>query len=162
LGAQLPAALGISGARVTHIWCENAARADHIARTCFIGRVASKPQDVIGEVDAVIIPTDIGEEHLERARPFIEAELPVFIDKPLTTGTGHLAQFVRWQRAGKCILSTSSMRYAREFAELRSRLGEIGTPRLITITMPKSWERYGIHALESIYGLLEPGGWISV
>ncbi len=161
LGAQPPEALGIPGARVTHVWCEDTARANHIARTCLIERVARKPEDVIGQVDAVIIPTDIGEEHLERARSFIEADLPVFIDKPLTTDAAHLAQFIRWQQAGKIILSTSSMRYAREFADLRSRLNEVGTPRLITITMPKSWERYGIHALESIYSLLEPDGWIS-
>ena len=29
LGAQPREALGIRGARVTHIWCEDAARADH-------------------------------------------------------------------------------------------------------------------------------------
>ena len=84
LGAQPPDALGIEGARVTHVWCEDAERAKHIARSCFIDHVLAKPQAAIGEVDAVIIPTDIGDEHLERARPFIEAGLPVFIDKPLS------------------------------------------------------------------------------
>jgi predicted dehydrogenase len=54
------------------------------------------------------------------------------------------------------------MRYCREFAALRPRLGEIGQLRLITVTMAKSWERYGIHALEGIYPFLEPGGWLSV
>ena len=29
--------------------------------------------------------------------------------------------------------------------------------RLATITTPKSWERYGIHALEAIYPILGPG-----
>ena len=38
----------------------------------------------------------------------------------------------------------------------------VGQLRLMTITTPKSWERYGIHALEAVYPLLEPGGWISV
>lgn len=32
----------------------------------------------------------------------------------------------------------------------------------MTITTPKSWERYGIHALEAVYPLLAPGGWVSV
>jgi len=54
------------------------------------------------------------------------------------------------------------MRYSREFAAVRRRLAEVGRLRLITITMSKSWERYGIHALESVYPLLEPGGWLSV
>ena len=161
LAAQPPEALGIDQARVTHVWCEDAERARHVAKACYIENVATRPADVIGQVDAVVIPTDIGEEHLERARPFVEAGLPVFIDKPLTTDAGHLRQFVNWRREGKKILSTSAMRYAREFAELRARLAQIAPVRLITVTTPKSWTRYGIHALEAVYGLLEPGGWIS-
>jgi hypothetical protein len=35
----------------------------------------------------------------------------------------------------------------------------VGEPRLIVATCAKSWERYGIHALEAVYGLLPPGGW---
>ena len=46
---------------------------------------------------------------------------------------------------------------------MRKRLNEIvGEPRLLTLTTPKSWERYGIHALEAVYPILEPGGWVSV
>ena len=71
---------------------------------------------MIGQVDAVIIPTDRGWEHVERARPFIEAGLPLFIDKPLCDREEDLRQFVAWQREGKPLLSTSCMRYAREFA----------------------------------------------
>src|SRR5512138_3413150 len=80
LAEQPPGALGIDSAKVTHIWCEDRDRARHIAQTCFIDHVPEDPQDVIGQVDAVIIPTDKGEEHLDRARPFIEANVPVFID----------------------------------------------------------------------------------
>ena len=34
-------------------------------------------------VDAVVIATDKGHEHVSRCRPFVEAGLPVFVDKPL-------------------------------------------------------------------------------
>jgi predicted dehydrogenase len=162
LSAQAPSALGIANAAVTHVWCEDAQRASHIARTCRIEHVVADPRSVIGHVDAVIIPTDVGDEHLDRARPFIEAGLPVFIDKPLTTDAHHLQQFARWHREGKRILSTSAMRYAHEFKSLRERIHEVGKPRLITVTAPKTWERYGIHAMEALYGLLEPGGWVAV
>jgi len=30
------------------------------------------------------------------------------------------------------------------------------------MTMAKSWDRYGIHALEWVYRFLEPGGWQSI
>jgi len=161
LGAQPPGALGIDGAAVTHVWCDDPADARRVASASMIPHVVDRPTDVIGQVDAVVIATDIGAEHVERARPFIEAGLPVFVDKPLTDRADHLGQFVRWQAEGRPLLSTSAMRYAREFAAVRDRLAEAGSPRLITITTAKSWERYGIHALEGVYPLLAPGGWLS-
>ena len=162
LGAQPAEALGIPGTMVTHVWCDDPADAERVAATTFIPNVVEQPENVIGQVDAVIIPTDKGWEHVERARPFIEAGLPVFVDKPLADNEDDLRQFVEWQAAGKAILSTSCMRYAREYAQLRNRLAEVGSLRLITMTMSKSWERYGIHALEGVYPFLPPGGWISV
>ena len=162
LGAQPPSALGIAGARVTHVWCDDRADAIKVARAARIEHVVEQPEHVIGQVDAVIIPTDKGGEHVERARPFVEAGLPVFVDKPLVDRADDLRQFLRWHEAGKPLMSTSCMRYSREYAALRSRLTEVGQPRLITITTPKSWERYGIHALEAVYPFLAPGGWQSV
>jgi predicted dehydrogenase len=162
LGAASKDALGIPGAEVTHVWCDDPADAARVARAACIANVAARPEDVIGQVDAAIIATDKGFEHVDRARPFIEAGLPVFVDKPLVDRAEDLAQFVRWQRAGRPILSTSCMRYAREFVAIRNRLRELGQLRLATITTAKSWERYGIHALEAVYPLLRPGGWLSV
>lgn len=161
LNAQPKDKLGIRGVQVTHIWCDNRNDAVSVAKATYIPNVVASPTDVIGQVDAVIIPTDKPEEHLERAAPFIEAGLPVFIDKPLTNDLDHLRRFAQWQRAGKPILSTSCMRYGVEFAEARRNLDEIGALRLLTMTMCKSWERYGIHALEGVYPFLAPGDWLT-
>ncbi len=162
LGAQPAEALGIEGAKVTHVWCDNPQDAEKVAKASRIPNMVARAEDVIGQVDAVVIPTDRGSEHLDRARPFIEAGLPVFIDKPLTDREDHLEQFVRWQRQGRAILSTSCMRYAKEYVQCRQRISEVGQLRLITMTTPKSWERYGIHALEGVYPFLAPGGWVSL
>jgi predicted dehydrogenase len=162
LGAAPRGSLGIPGVRVTHVWCDDSDDAWRVAGAARIGRVVDRPTDVIGHVDAVVIPTDVGDEHVERARPFVEAGLPVFIDKPLTDRPDHLEQFLAWNAEGRAICSSSCMRYAREFTDLRSRLASVGALRLIVITMAKSWERYGIHALEAIYPLLPPGGWRTV
>jgi hypothetical protein len=148
---------------VTHVWCDDPADGVRVAKAVGIANVAKRAEDVIGQVDAVIIATDCGWEHVDRARPFIEAGLPVFIDKPLCDREDHLRQFIAWQQAGKPILSTSGLRYAREFVDAKQRIPtEIGEPRLITATTCKSWERYGIHALEGVYPMLPPGGWLSV
>jgi hypothetical protein len=163
LAAEPKENLGIPGARVTHVWCDDPADGARVAKAVGIANVAKRAEDVIGQVDAVIIATDYGWEHVDRARPFIEAGLPVFIDKPLCDREDHLRQFIAWQQDGKPILSTSGLRYAREFVDARQRIpDEIGQLRLITATTCKSWERYGIHALEGVYLMLPPGGWLSV
>jgi predicted dehydrogenase len=159
LSAQPPENLGIAGATVTHIWCDRRADAEAVALSSGIPNVVDNSEHVIGDVDAVLIATDIGAEHVERARPFIEAGLPVFIDKPLTDRVDHLRQFVQWHREGRRILSTSGLRYAREFVDLRSRADAVGTLRWITMSMSKCWDRYGIHAIESVSRFAAPGGW---
>jgi hypothetical protein len=49
------------------------------------------------------------------------------------------------------------MRYAKEFAPYRASTHDLGELRFASITTPKSWERYGIHALEAIYPIFGPG-----
>ena len=151
--------LAIPGAKVTHICCtgDGGFTAEHVAQCALIPNVVANPTDVIGQVDAVIIATDIGAEHVERARPFVEAGLPVFVDKPMVDNAADLATFVGWVREGRPVLSSSCMRYAKEFMPYRLSTHELGALRFVSITTPKTWERYGIHALEGIYPILGPG-----
>lgn len=157
LGKQPFEKVRIPGARVTHLWTDDPADAPRIAAASRIEHVVKKPEEVIGKVDAVIISTDDGDDHVRRAAPFVEAGLPVFVDKPLATNVADLRQFVEWQQRGRVILSSSGMRYAPELQlapEQRASLGELSW---VTSFTCKTWERYGIHALEAIYPLLGPG-----
>ena len=159
LNAQPAATLTLPGAQVTHVCCvgDGGFTAEHVAQCARIPHVVAQPTDVIGHVDAVIIATDLGHEHVARARPFIEAGLPVFIDKPLTDNAPDLLVFKAWVAAGKPILSSSSMRYTKEFLPYRLSTRELGDLRFVSVTTPKSWETYGIHALEAMYPILGPG-----
>lgn len=163
LGAEPKQNLGIAGVKVTHVWCDEADDGARVAKASHIANVLERATDAIGRVDAVVIATDKGFEHVQRARPFIEAGIPVFIDKPLADNVADLRTFTKWQRQGRPVLSTSCMRYAREFLAAKAAIPEkVGEPRVITMTTCKTWERYGIHALEGVYPMLEPGKWISV
>ncbi len=157
LDPQPPEAFGLGNARVTHLWTDDPAEAPRIAKAAKIPNVVAKPTDVIGQVDAVIVATDKGHEHVERCRPFVEAGLPIFVDKPLVDNEADLKIFRKWVKGGARILSSSCMRYAKEFAPWRASTKSLGEMRFATITTPKSWERYGIHALEAIYPILGPG-----
>ena len=157
LGAQPPEQLDLPGVRVTHIWTDDPADAELVARAAHIPHVAEHAEDVIGQVDAVIVATDKGHEHVVRCRPFVEAGLPIFVDKPLVDNEADLRTFHAWVKAGAAILSTSAMRYARELVAAKKQLDEIGEPRYLSMSTAKSWERYGIHALEGLYPLTGPG-----
>jgi predicted dehydrogenase len=159
LNKQPAGTLTIPGAKITHVCCEGDGgfTAEHVAKCSLIPNVAERPADVIGQVDAVVIATDIGSEHVQRAQPFIEAGLPVFIDKPLVDNAADLKTFKTWAAAGKPLMSSSSMRYTKEFLPYRISTRELGDLRFVSITTPKSWETYGIHALEAIYPILGPG-----
>lgn len=157
LSKQPPEAFGVGGVRVTHIWTDDPADAERVARASLIPNILARPEEAIGRVDAVVIPTDKGHEHVARARLFVDAGLPVFIDKPLVDNLEDLKTFMIWQAEGRPILSGSCMRYAREFEPYHGSSQGLGQIRLLTITTPRSWERYGIHALEGIYPVLGPG-----
>ncbi|MEI8040134.1 MAG: Gfo/Idh/MocA family oxidoreductase [Verrucomicrobiota bacterium] len=147
----------ILGARVTHVWTDDPADAPRIAAASRIENVVARPEDVIGHVDAVVLGTDDGHEHVRRALPFIEAGLPMFVDKPLAINVPDLNQFIRWHQAGKVFLSSSNMRYAQETKQIVRQKAQLGDLRWIAACTSKTWERYAIHALETIWPVLGPG-----
>jgi hypothetical protein len=75
----------------------------------------------------------------------------------MATNVADLNQFLRWHLAGKTILSTSGMRYMPEMRQVAERREQLGDLRWITSFTAKTWERYGIHALEAVYPVLGPG-----
>ncbi len=156
LGAQPRETVRVPGAQVTHIWTDDPAAAPAVAAASLIPHVVARPTDVIGHVDAVLVATDDGFDHVRRAEPFVEAGLPVFIDKPLALTLGDLRTFLRWQKAGARLLSSSGLRFAPELDALLPEAG-VGELRWVAATCCKTWERYGIHLLEPVFRLLGPG-----
>lgn len=134
---QPPGTLGIPGAKITR-WTDDPADAVQVAAVAHIPNIAKRAEDVIGEVDAVLVATDKGFEHVERARPFIQAGVPVFIDKPLCDNRLDLAQFSKWVAEGKPLISSSAMRFAKE-CTCRTATHALGQLRHVSATMAKSW-----------------------
>ena len=149
--------LGIEDVEVSHVWTDNPEDAKLVAKVAEIENIVEDPKDVIGEVDAVLVATDIGSEHVERCRPFVEANVPIFVDKPLCDNFSDLKIFQQWIDEGKPIISSSAMRYCKEYEPYHQSTYELGDLRYINVTMAKSWEKYGIHALETLYPIVGPG-----
>ncbi len=152
LSEQPTGSVGIPFAKVTHVWTDRTEDGANIAAAALIPHVVSRPEEVLGEVDAVIIATDDGDDHVRRVAPFVESGLPIFVDKPLATNLPDLRQLITWREQGAKIISSSGLRYSSEMAALRGKKF-----RWITGTACKSWARYGIHAVEPIYTIVGPG-----
>lgn len=158
LAKEPPESFPVPGVRVSHVWCDDPRDAEAVSRASLVPNVVRRPDDLIGAVDAVVVATDIGSEHVRRCRPFVEAGLPVFVDKPLVDSEPDLKTFTAWVERGAPILSSSAMRYCKEYRPYHGgATRELGELRLVHLTMNKKWETYGIHALESMYPILGPG-----
>lgn len=158
LGAQPAGSVKVEHARVTHVWTDNPTDASAISKAALIPNIVARPEEVIGQVDAVFIAVDDGFDHAERARPFIEAGVPVFVDKPLATSIADLKIFIDWSKQGAPFLSSSGMRYAPELDRLAAaQTSPLGEWRWIGGVSCKTWERYAIHILEPVLRLLGPG-----
>ena len=105
--------------------------------------------EFLGKVDAVILARDDYENHFHMARAFLEAGLPVFVDKPLSLEISELRIFKPYLEKGQ-LMSCSGMRYSRELDEPRSDLAAYGRLKLIRGAIVLSWENYGVHLLEAI------------
>jgi len=160
LNRQPTETFGFPDVQVTHVCFtgyENRDMAENCARASLIPNVCTDPEEMIGQVDAVICATDIGAEHVSRCRPFVEAGLPLFIDKPLTDNEEDLKTIVSWIDSGAKIMSSSSLRYNKSLEIFYRNHYELGKFRFIVSPMAKYWETYGMHAIEAIFPLLGPG-----
>ena len=147
--------LGIDDAKVTHVWTQDRKISEHIAEASLVGNVVDNAEDMIGKVDAVLLARDDPENHKAMAEPFIDAGVPIFIDKPLAITTEDLDYFARQAADGKFIMSCSSMRYATENGAVRPDMASLGKLELATAVGKKDWVKYGVHMLEGLFALLD-------
>jgi predicted dehydrogenase len=140
---------GLAGWKITHAWTQDPAITAKLCAAAQITHGMADYREFLGKVDAVVIARDDYSTHLSIARPFLEAGLPVFIDKPLSVDLAELRIFRPYLESGQ-LMSCSGMRYARELDELRANLKTYGPLKLIRGAIVLSWEKYGVHLLEAI------------
>jgi hypothetical protein len=123
-----------------------------------IPTAVEKLEDMFDMVDGVIVHTANWDKHIEQARPFIEADKAVLIDKPIVGNMRDANTFLDWMKQGKRVTGGSSLRFVQEVQELLakplSERGEIHTA--YTATGVDSFN-YGIHAYAILSCLMGPG-----
>ena len=121
--------------------------------------------DLIGQVDAVLIESLQGSVHVERARPFIEAGLPLFVDKPFACSVADARTLLtEAEQRGLLLWSSSSLRFAPQVQALRASADEIGPVTGVSVHGPASLApgnpglfHYGVHAVQMMYELMGRG-----
>ncbi|MDN3555238.1 Gfo/Idh/MocA family protein [Halomonas maura] len=144
---------GVGDLRVTHAWTQDVEQTASLCAAARIPHAVRDPLEMIGAVDAVIIARDDHASHRPLAGPFLEAGVPVFIDKPLTLDLDELRDFAPYLERG-LLMSCSGMRYARELDTWRAGQVDHGDIKLVRGTIVNGWERYGVHLLDAILPLL--------
>jgi predicted dehydrogenase len=126
--------------------------------------LVDKPEDLISKVDGMLIESQEGGVHYERAKPFLEAGLPCFIDKPFTCGVTDARKIVELAAKKKVpIFSSSSLRYAPELVEFLADTKQGKVLGALAYGPASLHERnpglyhYGIHAVEILYTVMGLG-----
>jgi len=140
---------GIDGARITHVWSNNYEESEKLARVAKIENVVSSPKDMFGEIDGVIIARDDYESHFELAKLFLNQNIKVFVDKPLTLNLIELNYLLPFIKTGQ-LMTCSAMWYAKELDSIRETPAQFGDIKVVRGLIVNSWEKYGIHLLDAI------------
>lgn len=148
----------ITEAKVTHVWAQEKAIASHIAKAALIGNVVDHYIDMIGEVDGVLLARDDAETHYEFAAPFLEAGIPIYVDKPLALTVAEARRLLDLQQHPGQLFSCSALRYAKEFQLSVAEGAKIGRLRHIHATVPKDWDKYAVHVIEPMLLLANKRG----
>ena len=126
--------------------------------------LVDKPTDMIGKVDVMMIEAVDGSVHYERARPFLEAGIPCFVDKPFACSVADARKIVELSAKKKLpIFSSSSLRFAPELVAYMADEKHGKVLGAMVYGPASQHERnpglfhYGIHAVEVLYTLMGPG-----
>lgn len=144
----------IPDARVTSIWTQNQELSKKVAKASLIPNVVQNPTDMIGSIDGLLLARDDAESHLGYAKPFLEAGLPIYIDKPIALSAEGLEDLYALERYPGQIFTCSALRYSSELKLTSDEKAELGEIRQIIATTPKSWEKYAVHIIEPVLNLL--------
>lgn len=124
--------------------------------------IVPRIEELLSCVDAVIVGSVDGRQHLEHARKTFGCGKPVFVDKPLAHNlTDALAIAELGRQTNTNWFSSSALRYQPVLSEIRSVLADdirgcdvFGPVKAAIGHDELAW--YGIHSLEALFTLLGP------
>jgi hypothetical protein len=123
-----------------------------------IPNVVENLEDMVDMVDGIILHTTNWDKHIEQARPFVEADKAVLVDKPIVGNMRDANIFLDWMKQGKRVTGGSSLRFAKEVRDwLAKPVEERGEVHTAYSAIGVDDFNYGIHAYSILSCLMGPG-----
>lgn len=145
----------IKNAEVSHIWTQNYQISEKIAKTCRIKNISKNYSDMVGKVDALLLARDDAENHLKFCLPYLEAGIPIYIDKPFSLKVSDANKILSYQKFPGQIFTCSALLFADEFKLKEIDLEYIGKIKSIEGISPKSWDKYSVHLIDPIFQIIK-------
>ncbi len=84
-----------------------------LSEMCTCTRYAEHYDDFLGEADAIMVTARHGDNHLKYAKKYLEAGIPVWLDKPITASIEDFVTVARLAKAhGNIVTGGSALYYA--------------------------------------------------
>lgn len=144
----------ISGAKVTHIWTQDIVKSYEIARSSLIPNVVRNIDEMIEAIDGILLARDDAENHFKLAKPFIDAGVPIYIDKPVALSRAQLKSLYDLEKYPGQIFTCSALRYSTELSLSRPEIEALGNLENIIAVTANSWDKYAIHIVEPVLKLV--------
>lgn len=136
-----------------------------VAESCGVETIVDRPEDMLGQIDALMVTARDGKYHAEFARPFIEAGIPAFIDKPFTSNPEEAVALARLAKekgvplvGGSSVkLSPDTLRLKELAAQKRAEIcsGDVTAPVNLVNEYGNFWF-YASHLAETCLSVFGP------
>ncbi|MCK5738855.1 Gfo/Idh/MocA family oxidoreductase [bacterium] len=151
---------------VSHIWGTDAAETADKVQKGNIPHVAKTHTDMIDQVDAALLVLRHGGLHWKHAEAFLDARIPLFLDKPMTCSTADARKVIEKANALNVPISSfSTVRFDSHIQKLKkewANFGDVRSGDVSGIITPNSAQYggmifYGIHITELMVELFGYG-----
>lgn len=114
-----------SNIRVTSIMGD-AESAKKTAEDAHVENIAETVDELLVTVDAVMITSRRGSQHMEQALPFIQKQVPIFIDKPFTSNLPQAQEFAELLHKAACpVLGGSGCKYCASVHRIKTTVQKL-------------------------------------
>ena len=143
---------------IDYLWGETEGIAREVAEKGQIPNIVTKPQDMLGKVDGVVVDHRHPKYHLDAVEPFVRESVPVFVDKPFCYRSKKGMAFLELaQKKNTPVTSFTSLVVCESFRRFKTQVAAIGIFRAACTSGPCELNSkyggiffYGVHQVEIV------------